>query len=556
MENESNVITDLNIIDELLAQGSKLNLNKNQKKINDLLEQMLAYLTSSQNLKLKNLDQNQIWSLIEKYSNNIINNYKNLTNDTEGLDKKLKKEYKETKQNLQKNLLKNKRERNDKQEEGIEDENANEEVDADEDAEIDEGEEGDEGELNDDGFFDMNEFNNIGDDFDIDKDVGEDDEELEEEEELMEGGEDGEAKYDDFFDKPAKKTGKGNEEDDEVNDEEIENNIFDIEDKMYNKDTDGLQENYDYINENVTQTIDEIEQKMMDKKKWHMKGEVTSKQRPKNSLLENYLDFQVSIKPPPIPTEEYSETIEKLIRMRIKDDLFDDPVRKETVSLNKKTNQIELDFEKSKKGLGELYEEDYSKKVLKVASEGEEAAVKNEVDQLCTKLYNIFDKLTNNSFVSGVRNTEMKVITNIPSIQLEEISQFVTDNTGATQSTNELYSRRDMVTKTKDENTVGENKADHKKWKRNVRNKIHQKEKNKKLNNLMKQFDSKFEAKVAMKQERDKKAKKNVKNSELKSSKFFGNLQNIVSDDINKKNTKAAKLQEMNIGKTAKQFKL
>src|SRR5690348_2687190 len=105
MENESNVITDINIIDELLGQSSKLNLLKNQKKINDLLEQMLTYLTSSKNLKIKNLDQHQIWSLIEKYSNKIINNYKNLTNDSEALDKKLNKEYKETKQNFVKGLL-------------------------------------------------------------------------------------------------------------------------------------------------------------------------------------------------------------------------------------------------------------------------------------------------------------------------------------------------------------------------------------------------------------------------------------------------------------------
>jgi len=33
---------------------------------------------------------------------------------------------------------------------------------------------------------------------------------------------------------------------------------------------------------------------MMAKKEWVLKGEVTSKQRPKNSLLENYLDFQVT----------------------------------------------------------------------------------------------------------------------------------------------------------------------------------------------------------------------------------------------------------------------
>lgn len=46
------------------------------------------------------------------------------------------------------------------------------------------------------------------------------------------------------------------------------------------------------------------------------------------------------------------------------DELFDDPIRK-TIS-SKKTNDEDnlFEFTKSKKGLGELYEDDYRKKLM------------------------------------------------------------------------------------------------------------------------------------------------------------------------------------------------
>jgi U3 small nucleolar RNA-associated protein MPP10 len=538
MENESNGIS---IVDELLIQSGKLNLIKNQKKVCNLLEELLAELTGSE-IKVQNIDQHQIWALIEKYGNNIVKNYKEITIDSDSLNKTLNKDFRNIKQEFK--MLQNKRPRNDEGNEEAEEAEVGDEID----------EEGlNNEEDNGEQFFDMDEFNNIGDDLDGDNEEPENDEEFEEDDDNGDNN-DKDYKYKDFFDAPAKK--KIDAQKDDLDDEEIENNLFDIEDKIIKNDTEGIEDTYRFINQNVTESIENIEQKMIGAKKWHMKGEVTSKQRPKNSLLENYLDFQVSIKPPPIPTEDYTNTTEKLIKLRIRDELFDDPIRKDTINLNKKSGGIELNFEKSQKGLGELYEEDYSKNVMKIVPEGQEAAVKLEIDGLCTKLYNIFDKLTNNNFVSGVRNTDMKVVTNIPSIQLEEISQFVTENTKGALSSNELYSRKDMETKTKDEFTVQDNKASHKKWKRNVRNKLHQKEKTKKLNNLGKLYDSKFEARVALKQEKDKAKKKNIKNSELKSSKFFGNLQNIVSDDISKKNTKHSKLLEMNSWKSAKQFKL
>jgi U3 small nucleolar RNA-associated protein MPP10 len=57
-----------------------------------------------------------------------------------------------------------------------------------------------------------------------------------------------------------------------------------------------------FINEEMVDEINKRESAMYGKKKWQMTGEVLAHQRPLNSLLENDLDFQISIKSPPIHT--------------------------------------------------------------------------------------------------------------------------------------------------------------------------------------------------------------------------------------------------------------
>ena len=155
----------------------------------------------------------------------------------------------------------------------------------------------------------------------------------------------------------------------------------------------------------------------------------------------------------------------------------------------------------------------------------------------------------------------MKIITNVPAIQLEEISNYVTDNKLNTKSAHELYSIKDSELKTKAELTTEERKTGHKNWKRNVRNKLREKSKNQKLKALSRVADSKFEAKLMMKRDNDKNIKKNVKNSELKSSKFFSNLQNIAHDDLEKKQMKSEKRNKTDMdsdfgNRKAKTFKI
>ncbi len=57
-------------------------------------------------------------------------------------------------------------------------------------------------------------------------------------------------------------------------------------------------------------------------------GETKASDRPLNSLLEEDLDFEGAGKVAPVITEQVTRTLEDLIKYRIKEKAFDDPVRK------------------------------------------------------------------------------------------------------------------------------------------------------------------------------------------------------------------------------------
>lgn len=106
-----------------------------------------------------------------------------------------------------------------------------------------------------------------------------------------------------------------------------------------------------------------------------MLGEATARARPQNSLLENHLDFNLAQKLPPTITKETTNNIEGVIKQRILDELFDDPIRKFLKPSKNKDDDDQFQFTKSKKGLGEVYEDEYRKKLLE---QDPNAYLKNE----------------------------------------------------------------------------------------------------------------------------------------------------------------------------------
>ena len=325
---------------------------------------------------------------------------------------------------------------------------------------------------------------------------------------------DEEIKYNKFFDKPENKY-KNNKpgEDDTSNSDIDENEIF--------------------------AQIKKIEEKMISNKKdWSTKGEVLGKERPKDSLLTKAMDFEVGLKAPPIPDREFTDKLENMIKQRIIDDLFDDPIKKDIINLNEqKKAENELDFEKSKKGLGEIYEEKY------LGNENTESKVdeiKKECDDLCNQLFDIFKQMTNGTATPyGLKGKKEEIgnITNIPAIQIEDIGNFVSDNTDKIKSGKEMINIKKIRNKNKEEMTSEELRNIHNRKKRNIKSRIHKKENKKKMEELTKTLGSKFEAKIKMKQEKNKKMEKmdKTQGKEYKSGKFFDKINEMATKEDEKK---------------------
>ena len=268
------------------------------------------------------------------------------------------------------------------------------------------------------------------------------------------------------------------------------------------------------------------------------------------------MDFEVTIKPPPVPDKTATALIESIIKMRIADDLFDDPVRKTKINLNKKNkDENELDFSKDRKGIGEIYEEEYTgtKK-----SEGKIDEIKKECDAMIEELYNTFDQLTSMRFTPhNIKpNDQSMTISNVPAIQIEEVGNFTTDNKGTVKSVKELLDTHIIKEKTKEEMTKEEKQKIHNRKKRNIRTRIHKKEQMKKMNELTQQLGSKFEARFKMKADKDKKQmKEQGKSNEFKSTKVFGKINEMVKKD--KKGTGDINYDiEVNNKKDFKKYKL
>lgn len=138
---------------------------------------------------------------------------------------------------------------------------------------------------------------------------------------------------------------------------------------------------------------------MFEKKDWRLKGEVQSKDRPLNSLIDTNLQFKRSTAPDQTNTEEQNSEIEKIIQQRILDQLYDDRVRYETIPGLKEhfTSLPEVPVEKNALSLGEIYEKDF--KNLLGLKEDKTAKLKKEIMQQFKELSYKLECLSNFNFV-------------------------------------------------------------------------------------------------------------------------------------------------------------
>ena len=553
IEKSSSFLKDINddtSIEKIIKQKS--NLSK-------LLNIILKHIDSNIDINsLNNLEQSQIWAFIYNNSTKVINDFKSKMKDINSVLNELS-EFNETlnEQQEQKNL--GKKTKREKDLEDMEEENEGME-------DMEEGEEDDEMNENmenkedmnfgkqKDIFFSMKDLNNFADQFE--------EEDNNEDENNHDGNKIKSAPNKLMLTSSRNKNKKSNEEGEEEEEDEnnslyseeqqIEAEIDSDEEIKYNKFFDKPENKYknsklgedDTSNSDVDENeifsqIKKIEEKMISNKKdWSTKGEILGKERPKDSLLTKAMDFEVGLKAPPIPDREFTDKLENMIKQRIIDDIFDDPIKKDFINLNEqKKAENELDFEKSKKGLGEIYEEKY------LGNENTESKVdeiKKDCDDLCNQLFDIFKQMTNGTSTPyGLKGKKEDLIniTNIPAIQIEDKGNFVSDNTEKIKSGKEMLNIKKLRTKNKEEMTSEELKNIHNKKKRNIKNRIHKKENKKKLEELTTMLGSKFEAKIKMKQEKNKKLEKMDKSQgkEYKSGNFFGKINDMVVKDEEKK---------------------
>lgn len=132
-----------------------------------------------------------------------------------------------------------------------------------------------------------------------------------------------------------------------------------------------------------------MEQQLLADKPWQLKGEISARSRPLNSLLFEDVNYEQRVKAP-IITPETTEALEAMIRQRIRDNKFDDPIRKvkPTKPSGPQARQVEVSAEKSKVGLAQLYEQELIAKATssKPTRDGPEKEVE-------TKLFALFRKL-------------------------------------------------------------------------------------------------------------------------------------------------------------------
>lgn len=101
-------------------------------------------------------------------------------------------------------------------------------------------------------------------------------------------------------------------------------------------------------------TIKRIEDDMMNRPTWDMAGEISAHQRPTDALLRKIddIDFDVKQRPRIQLSEELNENIEKLISIRCRDELFDDPVYA-SIDTKKERKEVVISDARSHKSLGD-----------------------------------------------------------------------------------------------------------------------------------------------------------------------------------------------------------
>ncbi|OQU89837.1 hypothetical protein SORBI_3002G279800 [Sorghum bicolor] len=264
---------------------------------------------------------------------------------------------------------------------------------------------------------------------DDDEDEDEDQLDLEDFEDDDEEGEagGGDIRYKDFFEKGHNKqvkkrdgsTKKVQFKDDEAHESEFD----DSENDDGNVEPEQGLSTHEKERLKMRAKIEQMEKASLEPSTWTMQGEVTASKRPKNSALEVDLDFEHNVRPAPVITEEVTASLEEMIKKRITESHFDDVEKPLMLPSKAPKEHKEVDETKSKKGLAELYEDDYAQKAgiapapLSISDE-----LKKEANTLFKRICLKLDALSHFHFAPKPVIEDMSVQANVPALAMEEIA--------------------------------------------------------------------------------------------------------------------------------------
>lgn len=188
----------------------------------------------------------------------------------------------------------------------------------------------------------------------------------------------------------------------------------------------------------LQEEVDQLEKDALKEKDWHLQGEVGASGRGMNSALEVDLDFETTVKTLLQPTEELTNTVEELIKRRILNREFDDVVRVEPGPLPKEKVVLQVDEEKSKKGLGELYADEYLRGTSFDPVNEKKEKLRQEAGRLLQELFIKLDALSHFQFAPKPKVQELEVKSDVGAVVMEEVAPL-TVNTADMRRPEEVF---------------------------------------------------------------------------------------------------------------------
>ncbi|XP_056268980.1 U3 small nucleolar ribonucleoprotein protein MPP10 [Pseudoliparis swirei] len=312
----------------------------------------------------------------------------------------------------------------------------------------------------------------------------------------------------------------------------------------------------------MSEKIEELEKAALAQKSWQLTGEVTAQTRPENSMLEEDVEFEQTGRMAPSITEETTLQLEDIIKQRIKDQAFDDVVRKEKPKeeVFEYKKRLTLDHEKSKQSLAEIYEQEYLKQNQQKTEE-EENPTHVEIEKLMDTLFLKLDALSNFHFTPKPPVAEVKVVSNLPSVTMEEVAP-VSASDGTLLAPEEIKEKNkagDILGVTEKTSTDKKRDRRHKKTVKRV--KIKEKEKRQKLKEASATGENRKQSKAEVTENlkkltkggKAKILKDEGKDKALRSSQaFFSELQDQVKSQIKSakdQSSKKKKHKEVSVSK-------